>query len=509
MSSNICAICWEPFSKKVKMIECPSNPSSCKQLCCDCFAKTISDNFTPTCFSCNLEINKDYLYNNLNESQIRKYNDKMAQIFLEKEKQLLPDTMNLIMLEKKKEILRAKFRSFKMKYTEITTKMYYTKLNIDESTSPSLKKEINKHLDILRTKKKELKSILVDIESELEVCKDNRNRIKVVTSSKCPTINCRGFLSLQNKCEICDIVFCSKCNKEKSDNDSHKCNEDDIATLKLLKKETRPCPRCNIPISKIDGCDQMFCVVPTCRTTFSWTTGKIDNGITHNPEFFRFMRERGIEIQNNTNQPHNRCVNIFDNRAGNQGFFIFRNLFYGTGIKDEIFNTIIRETGHFKFKYLHFPRSINDIETDDLRFKYLKDEINEKKWMKILKMRLKKNEKNVELGKLFNLIINSISDILLEYISDFEKDKKYFTDSYTGSNKLNIEEFKNKYLPCRNKVVKKFNEIVSFLEKETKDILKKFKSVEIISNIKKTYDCEHNLFFNNNAIVLSDHDLNK
>ena len=102
MSSNTCAICWEPFSKRVKMIECPSNPSLCKQLCNDCFTTTISDKFTPTCFSCNLEINKDYLYNNLNDTQIRKYNDKMTLIFLEKEKQLLPDTMNLIMLEKKK-----------------------------------------------------------------------------------------------------------------------------------------------------------------------------------------------------------------------------------------------------------------------------------------------------------------------------------------------------------------------------------------------------------------------
>jgi len=509
MSSNTCAICWEPFSKRVKMIECPSNPSICKQLCHDCFTTTISDKFTPTCFSCNLEINKDYLYNNLNDTQIRKYNDKMALIFLEKEKQLLPDTMNLIMLEKKNEILHAKFRLFKMKYTIITGKMYETKKKIDNSTNPVEKKEINKQLNILRTTKKELKAILVDINSELDDCKNNSNRIKVVTSSPCPTINCRGFLSLQNKCEICNIVFCSKCNKEKSDNDSHKCNEDDIATVKLLKKETRPCPKCNIPISKIDGCDQMFCVVPTCRTTFSWNTGKIDNGVTHNPEFFRFMRERGIEIQNNTNQQQNGCVNIFDNRLGNQGFFTFRRLFYGTGIKDNIFNNIIRETSHFRFMYSHFPRSMNDIETDDLRFKYLKDEIDEKKWIKTLKMRLKKNEKNMELGKLFYLIINSISDILLEYISDFEKDKKYFTDSFSSSNRLNIEELKDKYLPRRNKLVKKYNEIVSFLEKETKVILKKFKSFENISYIKKTGDSERHLFYNDNVIVLSDHDLDK
>ena len=45
-----CAICWDTFSRKAKMIECPSNPSSCKQVCVDCFTTTISDKFTPSCF---------------------------------------------------------------------------------------------------------------------------------------------------------------------------------------------------------------------------------------------------------------------------------------------------------------------------------------------------------------------------------------------------------------------------------------------------------------------------
>ena len=61
-----------------------------------------------------------------------------------------------------------------------------------------------------------------------------------------------------------------------------------IATAKMIKDSSRGCPGCGERISKIDGCDQMWC--PSCHVAFSWRTGEIENGRIHNPHYYQWMR---------------------------------------------------------------------------------------------------------------------------------------------------------------------------------------------------------------------------
>ena len=77
-----------------------------------------------------------------------------------------------------------------------------------------------------------------------------------------------------------------------------KSNETNLSkkTADLIKSTTKPCPKCGERISKIEGCDQMWCV--TCHTAFSWRTGKIDTGRVHNPHFFEHVNENGQMIRN-------------------------------------------------------------------------------------------------------------------------------------------------------------------------------------------------------------------
>jgi ankyrin repeat protein len=45
-------------------------------------------------------------------------------------------------------------------------------------------------------------------------------------------------------------------------------NVNDMAQKLWLKANTRPCPQCNVPIEKNDGCNHMTCTSPSCRHEF-------------------------------------------------------------------------------------------------------------------------------------------------------------------------------------------------------------------------------------------------
>jgi len=110
----------------------------------------------------------------------------------------------------------------------------------------------------------------------------------------CPNVDCRGYLSSHYKCELCDHHTCSKCfdliglDKEES---GHECKPENIESAEFIKKQSKPCPCCGTRISKIDGCDQMWCT--QCHKAFSWNTGKIITGTIHNPHFYQYQREQG------------------------------------------------------------------------------------------------------------------------------------------------------------------------------------------------------------------------
>mgnify|MGYP003342876410 CR=1 FL=1 len=118
----------------------------------------------------------------------------------------------------------------------------------------------------------------------------------------CPMEDCRGFVSVKGFCGTCNCRVCTKCNQVMDA--EHECNPDDVASFELIKKETKPCPKCGERIQKISGCDQMWCAsekIPgqPCGCLFSWKTGEIETGkINHNPEYYKFIKNNGLQIRN-------------------------------------------------------------------------------------------------------------------------------------------------------------------------------------------------------------------
>ena len=115
---------------------------------------------------------------------------------------------------------------------------------------------------------------------------------------KCPHEGCRGFLSTQWKCEVCENWTCPDCNEVKGTtrNCDHVCEPANVETAKLIAKDCKPCPNCGIMISKVVGCNQMWCT--ECNTAFDWKSLRILTGNIHNPHFFEARRTLGINVRN-------------------------------------------------------------------------------------------------------------------------------------------------------------------------------------------------------------------
>lgn len=123
----------------------------------------------------------------------------------------------------------------------------------------------------------------IDLFIEINNMRSEKTSIQV-----CPNELCNGFLDIDFRCQLCKIAACPKCESIKGSD--HECNNDIIKSLQLIKTEydPKPCPVCFISISKVDGCDNMWC--SNCRAFFNWNTNKIISGVVENPEYTDYIR---------------------------------------------------------------------------------------------------------------------------------------------------------------------------------------------------------------------------
>ncbi len=205
------------------------------------------------------------------------------------------------------------------------------------------------------------------------------NKQKKVFIKKCGVENCRGFLSEQWKCGICDTTTCNKClellNQEQDQ--EHICKEENIESAKLISKDSKPCPKCAALIFKIDGCNQMWCVV--CHTAFSWATGQIETSRIHNPHYYEMLRNMSAngEIPR---EPENICNDANTGMPDNHQIqrllrSKINDLEYNTFSKQIL--SITRQIFHILYDHPNTFQEKYDKSKRELRIKYLMNNITE------------------------------------------------------------------------------------------------------------------------------------
>jgi hypothetical protein len=304
-----CAICVNSFTKKNNPIQCPTCYFTA---CFQCYKHYIADNPTnkAQCIepSCKKEFSQHFLYQNFKKTFVRKdYNRHLQELYFQKESARLPETQALIVLKEKHanrlkeihEVLKTDPENNYLQYL----RTFYTHIQSydtysDETTEPTAitsEEECYEFIDNYL----EYGSIYGD--QLLNPAHPNHTQHTKEYAhqyhGKCPVTNCRGFITNEFLCGICHIQVCRDCHIpiDSTNESTHTCDPDTIESIKSISKETKPCPTCHVPIYKLEGCSQMWCV--QCHTAFSWTTGEIETQI-HNPHYYEWMFS-----QANTQQP--------------------------------------------------------------------------------------------------------------------------------------------------------------------------------------------------------------
>jgi hypothetical protein len=267
----------------------------------------------------------------------------------------------------------------------------------------------------------------------------------------CPIETCRGFLSQQWKCGLCNVFTCNKCNvpmmnsKHKNNKksateiqeiqeiqDEHICNPDDVATAELLAKDTKPCPQCGTGIFKIDGCDQMWCT--ECKTAFNWRTGQLETGHFHNPHYFEYQRRIGADARNILDMPCNALAPDQYHGIINHLIHIATNSMSTSPeergkrglnpITKEIKKRLRDRSVDYTVSIHHFadrilPRYRPDAiqNNQELRVQYLTEQITKADFKSALSREAKQYNKKREIGQVIQTVVFGMSDILTRMVN--------------------------------------------------------------------------------------------
>ncbi len=173
------------------------------------------------------------------------------------------------------------------------------------------------------------------------------------------------------------------------------------------------------------NCDQMYCT--SCHTPFSWTTGKIVTGVIHNPHYFQYLRQQGMQIPR-ADHPDANPDARFEMLCGQVADVVRINRFFQTKTNNitinepKRFNTILHEISRFRnhindiinptYRWQRHLRTVyNPEENRDLRTKYLNKEIDDKQWNMVTMKRYKKLE--------YNKMISNLNQTLIAVFGDF------------------------------------------------------------------------------------------
>lgn len=438
-----CTVCTDPYTSVVRTkITCNyCNYSACKP----CISRyLLSQVVDAHCMNCRTGWNREFMDSNMTKSfRTGLWREHQKKMMVNREKALLPNFQRYAAAKKKMNEIELILNKEKMEEHTLHVKKIILDTNINNINNymvlDNLKDDIytKQLLDYLDTYKDIMFNYTLQKIKVSRLVKDFSHYSLVYKGTakkdvekrefimKCVKEDCRGFLSQAYKCEICNTYVCNDCmviKKEKND-EEHVCKKEDVETVSMIRKDTHPCPKCGIRISKIDGCDMMWCTSEGCGTAFSWNTGKILSGTIHNPHYYEWLRRnnKGDIPRNPGDVPCGGLPNAYTMTRNLQSLQLYGytganrintvQLMYNTKATT-LMNAHRCLTDIQQYRIPQYNTQRRDDLLKDIHVDYLIGDMNETEWKNKIFIRENALEKKHMIAQVLNTFLNAGSDII-------------------------------------------------------------------------------------------------
>ena len=348
--------------------------------------------------NCRAPWDRAFLDSKMNRSWLDgDYKRHRQALLLDKERSLLPATQPAVEHEvecrkrgaliaelgEKSTVLGDQIRELTKSIDTLSNESYACRMELYSEKNPETIKELTEKNKALNEAEQTLQKQKYDVWHEQDkLWKESHVHHQFIKGPKvkkerrafvaaCPAAGCRGFLSTAYKCGTCQVHFCSACREPKPSNEEHTCDPALVATIKAILADSKACPACGVSISRVSGCDQMYCT--QCDTPFSYSTGAIIKGVIHNPHYFERMHAAAANAltaggcgvwppppQRSTNPTIARCYRI--------------PVYYQAGL--HVQEVVLRE-----------ELRLEEPDNTDLRVKYLLKDLSETEFSQKLQQR--------------------------------------------------------------------------------------------------------------------------
>jgi hypothetical protein len=307
MATEECNVCYEALNKTTrKKIACEHIGACTFEACKACIRKyVLNTTDDPSCMNCNRAWSDKFLYSQLTQTFMRgEYKIYRKELLVQAQISRLPETMPAVERQKQEEMLSVQFGMIcreldtaRQLHGEIQKKWAQRKKAanpVEQIKYDNELRDANETISLLRNNLDIIRRDIDIVREGGQIETGAPKKGPLVAAIPCGNTDCRGYLGADYKCEVCEHHTCGKCLEHIGlvENEApHVCKPENIESAEFVRKQSKPCPCCSARISKIDGCDQMWCT--QCRKAFSWNTGLLVSGPVHNPHFYQYQRENG------------------------------------------------------------------------------------------------------------------------------------------------------------------------------------------------------------------------